>query len=160
MRQLIQNTMIVNALGNTSVSTVTPDYVSLKNYQHVTAIITLTTDTSCAAGAITLKQATAVAGTSEKALGFDYQWANTDTGAAETLTKTAVTSDTFNSAGVDSKQELYVIEVDTDTLDVDNSFDCFRVALADMTNTVATVTYVLSQPRYIDQTSHKASITD
>ncbi len=160
MRQLVQNAHIVSALSNTAVSSVTPDYVSLKNYQHVTAIISLKTATGSAAGAITLKQATAVAGTSEKALGFSYQWANTDVGAGETLTKTAVTSNTFNNAGVASKQELYVIEVDTDSLDVDNSFDCFRVALADMTATTATITYILSQPRFIDQTTHVASITD
>lgn len=160
MRQLIQKNHVVSALSNTSVSSVTPDYVSLKNYQHVTVIISLKTATGAAAGAITLKQATAVAGTSEKALGFSYQWANTDVAAAETLTKTAVTSNTFNSAGVAGKQELYVIEVDSDALDVDNGFDCFRVALADMTATTATVTYVLSQPRFIDQESHVASITN
>lgn len=160
MRQLMQNTHPVNGLSNKAVSSVTPDYVSLKNYQHATVYISLRTATGSAAGAITLKQATAVAGTSEKALGFSYQWANTNADAAETLTKTAVTSDTFNNAGTANNEELYVIEVDADTLDTDNGFDCFRVALADMTATTATVIYVLSQPRCIDQTTHMASITD
>lgn len=160
MRQLVQNAHVVSALSNTAVTSVTPSYVSLKNYQHVTAVISLKTATGAAAGAITLKQATAVAGTSEKALSFSYQWANTDVAAGETLTKTAVTSDTFNSAGVAVKQELYVIEIDTDTLDVDNSFDCFRVALANMAATTATVTYILSQPRFIDQTTHQTARVD
>ncbi len=160
MRQLIHDAHIVNGLSNKAVSSVTPDYVSLKNYQHVTAIISLKTATGSAAGAITLKQATAVAGTSEKALGFSYQWANTNADAAETLTKTAVTSNTFNNAGTANNEELYVIEVDTDTLDVDGGFDCFRVALADMTATTATVVYILSQPRFINDATHVASITD
>jgi len=159
MRQLIQDAHIVQALEPKSVSTVTPDYVSLKNYQHVTAIISLTCSTGVAACAVTLKQATAVAGTNEKALGFSYVWKNEDVATADTLTKTAVSSNTFSSAA-DVKEKLYVIEVDSDALDVDNGFDCFRVALADAAATVASVVYVLSQPRYIDQTSHKAAITD
>ena len=159
MRQLMQNAQIISALSNTAVSTVTPTVVSLKNYQHVTAIIHLKTSTGSAAAAITLKQGTAVAAAAT-ALGFKYVWKNTDCAAGETLTKTAVTSDTFNSAGVAGKRELYVIEVDTDTLDTDNGYDCFRVALADMAATVATVTYILSQPRFVDQTAHVPSITD
>lgn len=158
MRQLIQNAHIVQGLAPLSVSTVTPDYVSLKNYQHVTAIISLTCSTGVAACAVTLKQATTVAGGSEKALGFSYVWKNENI-TAETLTKTAVTSNTFSSTA-DVNDKLFVIEVDTDTLDVDGGFDCFRVALADAAATVASVVYVLSQPRFIDQTTHMASITD
>lgn len=159
MRQLIQDAHVIQALAPVSVSSVTPDYVSLKNYQHVTALISLTCSTGVAACAVTLKQATAVAGTSEKALGFSYVWKNEDIAAADTLVKTAVTSNTFSSTA-DLKEKLFVIELDTDALDVDNGFDCFRVALADAAATVASVVYVLSQPRYVDQTSHKAAITD
>lgn len=158
MRQLIQNAHIVQALAPVSVSSVTPDYVSLKNYQHVTAIISLTCSTGVAACAVTLKQATAVAGTSEKALGFSWVWKNENI-TTETLTKTAVTSNTFSSTA-DVNEKLFVIEVDTDSLDVDGGFDCFRVALADAAATTASVVYVLSQPRFIDQTTHIASITD
>lgn len=159
MRQLIQNAKIVQALNPVSVSSVTPDYVSLKNYQHVTAIISLTCSTGVAACAVTLKQATAVAGTNEKALGFSYVWKNEDVVTSDTLVKTAVTNNTFSTAA-DIKEKLYVIEVDSDALDVDGGFDCFRVALADAAATVASVVYVLSQPRYIDQTTQKAAITD
>lgn len=158
MRQLVQENHIVQGLAPVSVSSVTPDYVSLKNYQHLTALISFKCTTGVAACAVTLKQATAVAGTSEKALGFSYQWANADI-TTETLTKTAVTSDTFSTA-VTVKDKLHIIEVDTDTLDVDNGFDCVRVALADAAATVASVVYVLSQPRFIEQTTHVASITD
>uniref|UniRef100_A0A6H1ZTT0 Uncharacterized protein n=1 Tax=viral metagenome TaxID=1070528 RepID=A0A6H1ZTT0_9ZZZZ len=158
MRQLMQNAHIVSGLSNASVSSVTPDYVSLKNYQHLTVIISLKCATGVAACAVTLKQATAVAGTDEKALGFSYQWANADV-TTETFTKTAVTSNTFSTAATVTNK-VHVIEVDTDTLDVDNSFDCVRVALADAAATTATVTYILSQPRFIDQTTHATSITD
>lgn len=158
MRELIKNTQIVQALAPLSVSTVTPDYVSLKNYQHLTALISLTCSTGVAACAVTLKQATDVAATDEKALGFDYVWKNENI-TAETLTKTAVTSDTFSSTA-NLNEKLFVIEVDSDTLDVDGGFDCVRVALADAAATVASVVYVLSQPRFINDTTHVASITD
>lgn len=159
MRQLIQEAHIVQALQPLSVSTVTPDYVSLKNYQHVTAIISLTCSTGVAACAVTLKQATAVAGTNEKALGFSYVWKNEDIATSDTLVKTAVTSNTFSSTA-DVKEKLFVIEVDTDTMDVDGGFDCFRVALADAAATVASVVYVLSQPRFINDTTHIGAIVD
>ena len=158
MRQLIQNAHIVQGLAPVAVSTVTPDYVSLKNYQHLTILISLTCSTGVAACAVTLLQDDSVAGSSEKALGFDWVWKNENI-TAETLTKTAVTSDTFSSTA-DVNEKLFVIEVDSDSLDVDNGFDCVRVALADAAATVASVVYILSQPRFIDQTTHMASITD
>ena len=130
----------------------------MKNYQHLTILISLTCSTGVAACAVTLKQDDSVAGSSEKALGFDWVWKNENI-TAETLTKTAVTSDTFSTA-VNVAEKLYVIEVDSDSLDVDNGFDCVRVALADAAATVASVVYILSQPRFIDQTAHVASITD
>lgn len=158
MRQLIQNAHVVQGLAPASVSTVTPDYVSLKNYQHLTILISLTCATGVAGCAVTLLQDDSVAGTSEKALGFDWVWKNENI-ATETLTKTAVTSDTFTTAATVA-EKLYVIEVDSDTLDVDNGFDCVRVALADAAATTASVVYILSQPRFIDQTTHATSITD
>jgi hypothetical protein len=159
MRKLIQDVQIVNGVCCTAVSTLTPDIVSMKNYQHLTIIVKLKTATGCAAGAITLKQGTSVS-TAATALGFSYVWANTDAVASETLTKTSVTSNTFNSAGIALKTEIYVIEVDSDALNVDAGYDCVKVALADMAATTADITYILSQPRYIDQTTHQASITD
>ncbi len=159
MRNLINHAHIVSAVNGAAVSSLTPDIVSLKNYQHLTIIVKLKTATGSAAGAITLKQGTSVA-TAATALAFDTVWANTDVSAGETLTKTAVTSNTFNNAGVAGKTEMYVIEVDSDALDVDGGYDCVRVDLADMTATTADVTYILTQPRFIDATTHQTSITD
>jgi len=76
---------------------------------------------------ITLKQATAVAGTGEKALAFTRMLANIDTGASQTMVETAVSSNTFTTDTTNSKNLLYIIEVDSDALDVANGFDCIRV---------------------------------
>lgn len=76
--------------------------------------------------AVTLKQATTVAGAGSKALAFTTMWVNT-AGAPDTFTKTAVVSNTFN---LDTANLLYVIEVVDSDLDVDNAFDCVGVNIA------------------------------
>jgi hypothetical protein len=129
-------------------SSSTPDYVSLKNYKHLTAIVLVKNATTVTGSAITLLQASAVAGTGEKALAFTKVWANTDTGAGDTLTETAVSSNTFTTNSTNSKNLMYVIEVDAQDLDIDNGFDCVRVGTGNATAATVTVLYILSQPRY------------
>jgi hypothetical protein len=100
-------------------------YASLKNYERLIILI----QTGAWAGgtaAVTLKQATAVAGTGTKALSFTTMWVNTS-GAPDTFTKTTVASDTFN---LDTANLLYLIEVNASDLDVANSFDCVGVNVA------------------------------
>src|SRR5574338_1039726 len=67
-------------------------YVSLKNYRRATVIIDILNGTTVTGTAVTLKQATAVAGTGEKALAFSRMLANVDVGAGQALTETAVAS--------------------------------------------------------------------
>lgn len=129
-------------------STSTPDYVSLKHYGHLTAVILVDNATTVTGSAITLKQATAVAGTSEKALAFATVWANTDIDAGDTLTETAVSSNTFTTDATNNKNLMYVIEVDAADLDVANGFDCVRVGTGNATAAVVSVLYFLSQPNY------------
>ncbi len=119
------------------------DYVSMKGYTNLAVVITVLNGTTVTGGAVTLKQASDVAGTGEKALGFAKMYANTDTAASDTLTETAVTSDTFTTSTTNSKPLKYVIEVDAETLDVDNSFDCVRIDVASMANATGNVEYIL-----------------
>ena len=71
----------------------TGDYLSMKHFTNLTIFII---SGAWAGGtvAVTLEQATAVAGTGTKALAFDTMW--TDIAATGTYVKTAVTSNTFN----------------------------------------------------------------
>ena len=125
------------------------EYVSLKNYGHCTAIITIDNGATVTASEIALLQDTAVAGNvAAKALGFSTMWANIDTGAADTLAATAVTSNTFNSSTVNNKILMYVIEIDAADLDVANGFDCVAVSCANGANSVGQITFVLSDARY------------
>ena len=126
-KRLVDSSHPVVGLAPIVPSTSTPDYVTLKDYSRFTAIITVDNATTVTGSAITLKQATAVAGTSEKALAFTSVWQSIDTDASDVLAETAVVSSTFTTNATNAKNLIYVIEVDTATLDSDNDFDCIRV---------------------------------
>jgi hypothetical protein len=99
-------------------------YVSLKRYPRVR----FTISTGAWAGgtaAVTLLQATAVAGTNAKALALTtYYDDKTTTG---TLARKTATSNTFN---LDAANKQYVIDVDARQLDVANGFNCVAVHIA------------------------------
>lgn len=141
----------ITGLAPITPSSSTPDYVSLKGYKRCTAYIIVDNGATVTGSAITLKQATAVAGTSEKALAFDRMKANEDTGASSALVETAVTSNTFTTDTTDNKNLLYVVDIPVDNLDVANGFDCVRVGTGNATNTVLSVLYVLWGENYSGQ---------
>lgn len=129
---------------NTTGAAVAGDYVSMKNFQKLLIIIA----TGAWAGgtpAVTLKQATAVAGTGEKALGFTKRWSKASD--AGTWTETDVASDTFNLPATENM--LHAIEVDAGDLDKNNGFDCVRVGIASpgVAADLIAVTYILGDPR-------------
>lgn len=131
-------------------------YASLKNYDRMLIFI----QTGAWAGgtaAVTLKQATDVSGTSNKALAFSYVWINT-AGAPDTFTKTTVSSNTFN---LDTANLLYVIEVRASDLDVDNQFDTVGVNVASpgANADFYGVVYLMGAPRY-SQASPPTALTD
>lgn len=126
-------------------------YVSLKGYRRVTVVVDIANATTVTGTAVTLKQATAVAGTGEKPLGFTRMLANTDVGAGNApsnYTETAVSNNTFTSSTTNSKRLRYIIEVDAEDLDVANGFDCFRVDADSAANSVGAVSYILWGARY------------
>lgn len=135
-------------------------YVSLKNFRRVRVTIDILNGSTVTGSTITLKQATAVAGTGEKALAFTRMLANTDVAAAQTMVETAVTSNTFTTDTTNSKLLRYIIDVETDTLDAANGFDCFRVDGTGAVNTLAScVTYDLYGERYSGAT-HAAAVAN
>lgn len=158
-KRLVDSAKLVTGLDSIVPSSSTPDYVSLKDYAHFTAVILVKNATTVTGSAITLKQASAVAGTGEKALAFSKVYANIDTGATDTLVETAVVSSTFTTDATNSKMQMFVVEVDAAELDTTNGFDCIRVGTGNATAATVTVLYVLSSPRYAGATPPTA-ITD
>jgi len=135
------------------------DYVSMKNHRRLTVLISILNATTVTGGAVTLKQATSVAGGSEKALAFSKAYRDIDTDAGDTIAEFTVSSDTFTTDTTNSKKLLYVIEVDAATLDLDNGFDCVRVDVASMANAVGTAVYLLHGSRNLPSIA-QAAITD
>ena len=145
--QLVHKVKILNAYGPAVPSTAVPQYVSLKNYNHLTIVMSVLNATTVTRSAVTVTQATAVAGTAAKALAFTKMWRNIDAAAADALAEVAVTSNTFTTDATNSKRLLYIIEVEAESLDVDGGFDCVAVGLANATAATITATYILSGAR-------------
>ena len=121
-------TPILATIGNLLTTTVgDTKYVSLKGYAGCQIIIAIGDGTTVTGSTITLKQATAVAGTGEKALAFTRMLKNVDYAATQTLAETVVTASSFTTPTVDSKDQVYVIDVNATTLDQSLGFDCIRV---------------------------------
>lgn len=135
------------------------DYVSMKNYRRLTIVLLVDNGATVTGGAITLIQATEVAGSTTKALAMTRMWANIDVGATDTLVATAVVSNTFTTSTADNKNLMYVIEVLSEDLDVANGYDCVRVDSTLMANAVGSVLYILDGARYGAATP-PAAITD
>jgi hypothetical protein len=126
------------------------DRVSMKNFGRLTIVVSILNGSTVTGTAITLIQATAVSGGSTKALPFSKMWANIDTGATDTLVETAVVSDTFTTDTTNAKSLMYVIEVKAEDLDADGGYDCVAFDGALAANSVGSVLYILSAPRYTD----------
>lgn len=134
--------LLTSTLGDTK-------YVSLKGYQRIRITIDILNGSTVTGSTITLKQATAIAGTNEKPLAFSRMLANTDYAASTAMTETAVTSNTFTTDTTNAKLLRYVIDVQASDLDVDNGFDCVRLDGTGAVNHLACcVTYDLYGSRY------------
>lgn len=145
-------TLLTTTVGDTT-------YVSLKGYRGLLILIGIADGTTVTGSTITLKQATAVAGTGEKALAFTRMLANTDWAAGKVLTETAVTSNTFTTQTTNSKVSVYAIDIRSEDLDVANGFDCVRLdgtGHASTTPLGVQVWYVLYGKRYSNSTTTQA----
>lgn len=139
---------VVEGLAPVVPSSSTPDYVSLKLARQVGVLIHAKNATTVTGSAITLKQASAVAGTGEKALPFTTYYSKVDTGAADApWTKQTASSNTFTTDNTNSKNSLYFIPIDPASLDINNGFDCIRAGTGNATAATITVFYVIV-PKY------------
>ncbi len=124
------------------------DYVSMKDYSHLSIVLTIDNGGSPTGTAVTLKQAQDVAGGGEKELAFDKVWKNIDTDASDALVETVVASNTFTSSVGANKNLKYVMEIDESDLDVDGGFNSVRIDCLFMAGALGDVEYILSGSRH------------
>jgi len=128
-------------------------WVSMKYYRRLVIIADALSTGTVSGGVVTLNQAQDVAATGAKALGFTRMKRSLDLTTAQTeiaqvLTETAVVSNTFTIASTTSKRTRYVIEVDSDSLDVAGGFDCVRFVSTALVNATGVVNYFLYGARF------------
>lgn len=145
---LHEQAKIITGLAPILPSSSTPDYVCMKGYTRCSIIILVDNNTTVTGSAITVKQATAVAGTGEKAVSVAEMFENTDTAAGSALTATAVTSNTFTTDATNAKNLMYVVDVGIEDLDLANGFDCLRAGTGNATAAIVSVCYVLYPAPY------------
>lgn len=100
-------------------------YVSLKNV-NMAYIVCHITQGNAATIAISINQATAVAGTGAKAITVSVPiWSNLDVSASDALVRRTDAVSYTTDAGV--KNKIVIFQIDPATLDVANGFDCIAV---------------------------------
>jgi hypothetical protein len=134
----------------------TAKYVSLKNYNHLTIVIT-TGAWAAGTAAVTLVKASDVSASDAETARLQFMWSDEVT--SNTFVKNTVTANTFN---LDTANKQYIIEVDAADLKNDATapykaektvnFDCVTVAIATpgVNADLYSVEYILSEPRYPD----------
>lgn len=135
----------------------TGDYVSLKNC-HKAYVVVHVDQGNAATIALTIEQASAVAGTGSKAITAVVPiWANQDCAASDTLVKQTSAVSFTTSAAV--KHKMVIFEIDPAKLDLANGFDCITVltGASNAANITSAQYYLLT--RY-PQATPPAAITD
>ena len=149
---------VVEAMPNaTDAAGRTGRYVSLKNATCCYVELAITQG-NAATIALSIEQATAVAGTGTKVLATAVPiWSNLDTAATDTLVRRTDAVNITTDAGV--KNKIVIFQIDPATLDAVNGFDCVTVKTG--ASNVANITgarYWI-QNRY-QQATPPAAITD
>ena len=139
--RLLEQIQIVTAFPPSDLNTdADGDWVSLKNYSGCLIVVHKAAGTAGDDISLLVEQATAVAGTSSKALTFNHLYAKvgatalTGVGAFTKYTGTATNDlDTVSTFGTDivadTGEALFVIDIKASDLDVTNGFDCLKVSI-------------------------------
>jgi len=127
--------LATDAAGRTS------DWLSLKHAIRATIVVQITQG-NAATIALSLLQASAVAGTGSKAGPASPVWSNLDTAASDTLVRRTDGTSYTTDAGV--KNKVVVFDVDPSQLDVDGGFDCiaFSTGASNVANLTGAVAYL------------------
>jgi len=151
--KFLENNKIINALppkSHASGADGNSDFISMKNYQHATFIVT-TGASSTSNSVITMMADTEVGGSSASAIAFQYR-ENLLTADGFTALQDATTTGFAMTAS--KANSVYVIEVDAaELLAAGQAYDCIYLDLtANVSDAqVLGVTVILSNPKYASE---------
>lgn len=159
MLTLVEKAKIVEALAPAAdAAGRTGDYVSLKNAGICNVVVHITQG-NAATIALTIEQATVVAGTDSKVITNVVPiWADLDTAASDALVRATDAVNYTTDAGL--KNKIVIFQINPRSLDVANGFDCITVKTG--ASNVANITqamYIMTDLRYA-QATPPAAITD
>ena len=150
----------------------TGDWVSLKNYKHVTIIFRSGLGSAGQDPVLTVLQATDVSGAGSKALNivtspvqvFKKQAATSLASVGQWSDASGdVTTNTLTNLTSAEQSCLWILEFDGAQLDVDADFDCISCTIADVGAGAqpGDLLYILSEPRHaLQPTSMPSAIVD
>lgn len=111
----------------------TGDYVSMKGYDRCTVLVIKDAGVAGDDPVITLTQAQDVSGTGVKDLDFTRidEKVGAQTGVGTFTKVTQAAGNTYTNAASAEAQAIFAIEFKGEDLDVNNGFDCLKVAVPD-----------------------------
>ena len=128
------------------------DVMSLKNFHRVAIVFFKAAGSASEDPTLTVLQASSVAPSNAKALNFTEIWTKQGTlTSVGTWTKTTqAAGNTYTNTSASENEAIWVIDIQTDALDVDCGFDCIQVTIADAgsTNQLGALLFVGHEPRY------------
>lgn len=128
------------------------DWVNLKDYGRVVAVLLKAAGTAGDDPVFTLRQASDNAGTGAKALNFTtiYEKVGTQTATADWTVVTQTAANTYTNAASAEAQAIMAVEIRAELLDVANSFTHVQIQIPDVgTNAqLGTAFYLMLDPIY------------
>jgi len=157
MFELTQNAKLVEAITPQAGAAIAGDYVSLKN-AGMAYVVVQVAQGAADVMAISIEQATVVAGTDSKVITNAVPiWSNLDCAASDTLV--ARTAAVNYSLDAGQKHKMVVFKVDPASLDVAGGFDCIcvKTAASNAAN-ITSAMYVLTDQKYAQATPPSAIV--
>lgn len=128
------------------------DVVTLKNYGRCAIVFFKEAGSASEDPTLTVLQAVSVAPSSTKALNFTdiYTKQGTLTSVGTWTKTTQAAGNTYTNTTASENEAIWVIDIQADSLDADNGYDCIQVTIADAgsTNQMGALLFVLHEPRY------------
>jgi hypothetical protein len=144
--RVVDNLMPVHAFREGVPSGAAPLWANLKGYDHVGILLSYNNATTVTASAITVNQATSIAGAGSKPIPFTVAFSRVNFPTNPLFSQIAVVGNTFTMDSTNSQYGEYFIEIDADQLDDMNGYKYFQVGIANAVAQTVGAWYLMGNP--------------